>query len=469
MATVNSAKSQLIDTIAALVPTASAKDMIFLAKSLKESTQLYGLNWNGEYTVGTTYQKDDLLSFEKSTYVCIEDNTVAGDVFDTTKFDLVARAGIDSEYVGLGNPEESLLTNEAGDGLVWGEVKAVDVVAADPKITEARRIGKMVFSTASNQLYMSVFEDTTGGDLNEYLELSTGRLIAKPMQAEYLVAGDHTFTVPEGITTVSAVVVGSGANGRNYWAEGCGGGGALAWSSDIPVTPGEVINLHVGAVSTATTGTIAANGDQSWFKSATTLQADGGIYHSSTYNTFIGEGGGIGGRAYSYSHGGGGAGGYSGPGGEIGNATPAGGGGGNGDYYSSTYGVSAGGGTGLLGEGKSGARSCVFWGKDHPAAYDPDTSVGEVRAYAAGLGGEGGSGGGHGMHGENSTSSGGYTFATTGMAIFGGFPGGGGGGPGSSSAGGYGGGFGGGGAVRIVWGEGRKYPLPENVVTIGGL
>ena len=465
MATINSAKAQLIDTISALVPTASAKDMIFLAKSLKEATALYGLNWQGDYTVGTTYQKDDLLSFEKQTFVCTVNDTLAGDVFDTTKFDLVARAGIDGTDVGFGNPLEGLLTNEAGDGVEWGDVSAIEIITQDPAITEARRVGKMVLSTDSGQLYMSVLEDNTGGDGNEYMELSTGRVIAKPLQQEWLTAGAHTFTVPAGVTTVSAVVVGSGSNGHQDWSYPCGGGAALAWKADIPVTPGEVINLHVGKVNTGSTGTSAQDasmvGEQSWFKSESTVQADGGFYYTTTRNSFVGDGGGSGGYSSSYSHGGGGAGGYSGEGGQLNNVTPLGGGGGSGSYYSSTYGMSGGGGTGLLGEGDSGERSCMYWGSDHPSAYNPETSVASNAGYYTGLGGEGGSGGGHGMQGQNGK---GYT-VTANMQGSGGFPGGGAGGSGTS----YGGGYGGGGAVRVVWGEGRKYPLPADVVTIGGL
>ena len=58
-------------------------------------------------------------------------------------------------------------------------------------------------------------------------------------------AGDTTFTVPAGVTSISIVVVGGGGGGAasttapNGVGGGGGGGGGLAYKNNISVTPGQ--------------------------------------------------------------------------------------------------------------------------------------------------------------------------------------------------------------------------------------
>lgn len=72
-------------------------------------------------------------------------------------------------------------------------------------------------------------------------------------QNAYTSAGAYDFTVPEGVTSVSAVAVGGGGGAAGFptgttykWPGAGGGGGATAWAT-IPVTPGEVLTVGVGA------------------------------------------------------------------------------------------------------------------------------------------------------------------------------------------------------------------------------
>jgi hypothetical protein len=274
-------------------------------------------------------------------------------------------------------------------------------------------------------------------------------------QVEYTTPGTYSWVAPTNVTSVCVVCVGAGSGGKRivfvkpgdddefYWA---GAGGALAYTNNITVTPGQSYTVVVGAGGIG--GYNGTAGESSTFNS-TTCGAGGGqvATGSSAYSVgpsggsiLNGDGGGAGGacgnygggQAGGYNPGGGGAGGYSGSGGQGGNGaainygnavagSPGNGGGGGGGatggqtFNQGAYFGAAGGGVGILGEGASGA--------------------GGNYASPSALGGRGGSGGTNGDY-----------------AVFG------------SGAGGlYGGGasmdkIGGSGAVRIIWGSNRSFP-----------
>ena len=272
---------------------------------------------------------------------------------------------------------------------------------------------------------------------------ATGATVSIPVsgQLAYTTAGTYSWTAPAGVTSVSVVAVGGGGGGGYQWSSGGGGGGGLGWKNNISVTPGQTYEVVVGAAGpyqpNATSS--AAAGGNSYFISLATVSGYGGGQGGPSATSsgggrgggYVGDGGGRGGDgAYegSWTRAGAGAGGYSGNGADsgssVGNAAPTGSGAGaSGGYYSSTYGVPAGGGVGILGRGADGAARGNYYG------------------------GGGGSGGANGRGGEGSGESGYYN-------IYGGDYGGGGGGSGTS----YGGGPGGKGAVRIIWGAGRSFP-----------
>lgn len=232
--------------------------------------------------------------------------------------------------------------------------------------------------------------------------------------------GSYIWTCPPGVTSVCVVCIGGGSasNGSN-WASGGGGGGGLGWKNDIPVTPGKTYDVVVGKGGNGV-GSVTS-GSNSYFIDTSTVYGGGGSGYAG--GGYGGTGGGNGGSGSTY--GGGGAGGYNGAGGGQ-DANGSGGGGAGGGSYSSTYGGGSGGGTGPFGQGASGSSS----------------------SYAGGGGGSGGEGG---MIGENPWWSWGCVTRP------GGLYGGGGGGPGSSGIG-QGMQRGGRGCVRIIWGEGRKFP-----------
>lgn len=201
-------------------------------------------------------------------------------------------------------------------------------------------------------------------------------------QDAYTTAGTYTWTCPAGVTSVSVVCIGAGGTTDTSYG-GCAG--SLAYKNNITVTPGQNYTIVVGATNTTTTsgGQYLAASIRAGNSSAFGTIAEGGMggsshsYHRSPWSNPsplpIGtnyDGGGSGGLGGTDSYtsgigyvsgGGGGAGGYSGNGGygtyaNNGGAAGSGGGGGGGGAYSGGGGYTAGGGgTGIFGEGSSGA------------------------------------------------------------------------------------------------------------------
>jgi hypothetical protein len=310
---------------------------------------------------------------------------------------------------------------------------------------------------------MSPFLTTLGGGSVRGFGRSFRRSVAVAAQGQqaYTTAGTYTFVVPAGITSISAVCVGSGPNAS------VGVGGWLSYSNSVVVTPAESLTVVVGAG-----GTVDGNpGDLSSIaRGATVLvRALGGGAGGTNVGDVSNAGGAKGGfTGYSYM-GGGGAGGYSGAGGQGGGTIAsvagtggAGGGGGRGGDsntlvpYSYTgdgfAGGGGGGGVGILGTGSNGAGG----------------SQGGSESSGGGGGGAGSSGSSGGNGGASSVAG-----NTAGNGGVGGAYGGAGGGFGQFvyytwndstnefdfTASGTGtNGNGGVGAVRIIWGAGRSYP-----------
>ena len=95
-------------------------------------------------------------------------------------------------------------------------------------------------------------------------------------------AGNDTiFTVPPCVTTFTVEVFGaSGAGASGISSEGGAGGGGGAYSKSVmTVTPGTVYNMHLGLLGNLQAG---AGGEDSWFGTATTVMAKGGLNANST-------------------------------------------------------------------------------------------------------------------------------------------------------------------------------------------
>ena len=244
----------------------------------------------------------------------------------------------------------------------------------------------------------------------------------------------YYFIVPDGVTSISYVVVGPGGAGSAYsggsvQTDGTkspgGQGGALAYRNNVTVSPGANITVCVGKAANAiafTNGVGNAVGyatPSNITVSTEITGADSGDQDRTPTGTY--DGGGNGGNAGgvtgvpSGSGGGGGAAGYSGNGGggywtdgEIGWSAGSGGGGAGGLGGTIATGLN-GGGVGLYGQGASGSASNGGNGAGSPGSGGVGTSYG----------------GGGGSQRFNSSTA----------AVYSGY-----------------------GAVRIVWGLNRSFP-----------
>lgn len=261
-----------------------------------------------------------------------------------------------------------------------------------------------------------------------------------PGQVAFTTTGTQNWTVPVGITEISAVVVGGGGgggggeSGRNQGVSG-GAGGGLAYGT-FTVTPGEVLTIVVGTggaggassndgnagnpstISRGATVLLSGGGGQGGQQRATATRTGG--TSTGTEREGGGAGGNSGGNSTDTGSGGGGAGGYSGAGGAggttgAGSSSPGDGGGGGGATNSGQgYG---GGGVGLFGQGFGGAGG----------PFNGPTGGGAGIGGTAGTRPNGGNYGGGGGACDDDTNSSGGNGAQ--------------------------------GAVRIVWGPGRTYPI----------
>ena len=296
---------------------------------------------------------------------------------------------------------------------------------------------KLVVPLTAGEIYPITVGSTNGAVLVEW-----GPEINPSGEAVFTTPGTYNWTVPAGVTSISAVAVGGGSSGGGIEllagdsGSSGGAGGELRWKNSIAVISGQVISITVGFGGVVTpTGQLGAPGGTSLVGSNLVVANGGGINtiysHSNNTNLYVGaapggsggigdgggNGGSGGGSGYNYN-GGGGAGGYTGNGGNGGNAggnaAPSGqGGGGGGGNGGTSYGGS-GGGVGLYGQGIDGAGGAAASLPSTGAAGQPG-SGGTGQLYG------GGGGGGNGLQG------------LTGAA-------------------------GGRGAVRIIWGPGRSFP-----------
>ena len=353
-----------------------------------------------------------------------------------------------------------------------------------------------------------------GTKANDYFEFKDDVDEVYYGEAVFTDVGQHTWTVPTGVTQITAVCVGGGGGGGgkhtiNNLGYG-GGGGGLAYGT-WSVTPGDVLYIQVGgggagglsnSDQVSWSAQDGSSGDPSYIKitghgaTGNDIQllaegGSGGLNGSNSGGSRTPGGGssglrnsngsytgGIGGRGGGLEGGGGGGacgyGGNGGTGGDEGpssfsntNASTAGAGGGGGGGGSSggtslssdvTGNTNSGGGVGIYGAGSNGN-----------AGSDDVSGDGFTTAY--GLGGSGGTAGSAVYdYQANTTSPPSNALQDQKWLTGGGLYGGGGGGAldgtvGSFSAPNFGNTNyshaarpGGQGAVRIIWGKTRSYP-----------
>ena len=218
-------------------------------------------------------------------------------------------------------------------------------------------------------------------------------------QVEYTTAGTHTWVVPAGVTSVSAVAIGPG--GDCIGAKGAGGG-ALTYVNDYTVTPGSSYTIVVGSggsgASSTAFGMIAGGAPSN----------DSGLPGFASGDYALGSTGGSGSDG-DYG-GGGGAAGYAGQvgvgddgvgiGGEgafrdeqDGWEGVGGGGGGGGGYSEVTGYAGKGGGTCLRGQGASGTGGLAGFDGGQGSAHAGSPATTSFYGGGGAFNNAGGSGG----------------------------------------------------------------------------
>ena len=267
-------------------------------------------------------------------------------------------------YVGITTIGEFIIGDGAG--------------ALSPTGTANQQLQVQSGAYIQNSLGIGTTNPTSSLSVNGSTVIGTEILNMTGLSSTFTTVGSNTFTVPAGVTKISAVLIGGGGagggSGSGSGGNG-GGGGGLIYVNDFPVTPGQTLAVIVGAGGGGVSGGTGGNGGNSSITGiATAFGGTGGTpdYQQSVGAGGAGEGGsggatgGSGGRAtLNTGAGGGGAAGYSGNGGTGGNAGvinggvagSGGGAGGGGSGGPSAASGSGGGGVGILGQGTSGSLS----------------------------------------------------------------------------------------------------------------
>lgn len=128
----------------------------------------------------------------------------------------------------------------------------------------------------------------------------------------YSFAGNYTYTIPPGVTTLSMEVYGGGGKGQG---NGTGGGGGGGYSFGVfTVTPGATLAVHIGtngvnptANTSSITGYIIATGGANGVSVANPTVGGGGTGGIGSGGSINSKGGDGGGGYYTYFGGGGGA------------------------------------------------------------------------------------------------------------------------------------------------------------------
>jgi hypothetical protein len=242
-----------------------------------------------------------------------------------------------------------------------------------------------------------------------------------PNTVSFTTPGTSTWTVPEGLTTISIVATGGGGGGGGMSGAGAyvgqaGGAGAVV-TSTLSVTPGQVLNLVVGGAG----GAGAYANANLYFGGGGGGGGSSNVDASTTHQIIAGGGGGGGsylGGAGGNAGGTGGAGGNGGNSGAFGTTGGGGGSGGTGGAAGSSgfgTGVSGSSGNGGAG-GKGGNNTVSIPGGSGGSSAGAGAGASDTMSTFAGGGGGGYGGGGIGFSSTGggaggSTGPGGTTYA----------------------------------------------------------
>lgn len=187
----------------------------------------------------------------------------------TTKGDILAYSTLNARLPVGANGEVLTADSTQALGVKWAAAGGGSFVAQTSATGEAQLPGGTTGQRAGSPANGNVRKNTTTGTIEfynngHYFPLELGFDTATNSQS-FTATGLTTFTVPAGVTKMSAILVGGGGgggstDGTNNTASGGGAGGSVKYLTDIPVVPGAVINVYVGKGGNG--GTAGASGDR---------------------------------------------------------------------------------------------------------------------------------------------------------------------------------------------------------------
>lgn len=147
-----------------------------------------------------------------------------------------------------------------------------------------------VSSYSTNTAYPGPTTFTAGtGTIIWFTDTAAGSI---PYNVLFSIPGTYSWTVPVGVTSISATTIGGGGGSGNNFGSG-GGGGANAHVSTMSVTPGDIWTIIVGSP-----GAVTGNGGDSVMRNAGStivITGGGGAAGINGGNNSAGGGGGGGG------------------------------------------------------------------------------------------------------------------------------------------------------------------------------
>jgi len=190
------------------------------------------------------------------------------------------------------NGTNFILQGEGGSGdattsdLLLGKTASVD--AGDITGTMPNKVGSGTIITP-NTTDQTIPQGYYGGNAGD------GKVLGIPHDSQsYTTPGTYTFTVPAGVTQVTALIVGAGGGGGRSDINGSGaavaggGGGGGVYIDSFTVVPNEEIAVVVGA----------GGAGGYWNGTSTYINGVGG--GNSSFGAYIAYGGGGGGGCYNY-------------------------------------------------------------------------------------------------------------------------------------------------------------------------
>lgn len=246
------------------------------------------VNTNGfkTFTVSIT---DDTLAIVSSSFIL---STSTGYL---NAIDLVVNSTLSIEVI-KGIPDDERSTSEI---IPYNTTVLVNDFATAKNLYFGNTQTITVFSSSSDFNYTTTMSTTSVEhsfhnyvSLNNQLQQNFGSATVGVTgfvldEQQYSTPGSYTWTVPAGVTAISAVAIGGGGGGSQKITGGTGGtGGSLQYVNQIPVTPGDEYTVVIGSGGT-TGGAQGNNGGTTYLMNNTTkevvLLAPGGTGGDSMY------------------------------------------------------------------------------------------------------------------------------------------------------------------------------------------